>query len=278
MKFYRITDEQNTWWAEFRTDGMADSVVEKIVSIKSKFRTEAVNPTDLHVEMIKLGLPNKVGTEVTQAGLLAFCTTKSLRLIKQYESLADNYLRASTSKDFISYTVPGQVGGEVIDTENATITIGVTAATDISALIATFVVPFNAFVTDSLSNDQVSGVTENDFTNDVTMLVYSETPMDSKEYTITIDNLSDAALCTGFDLAEKTGVAVINDGAGTIAIEVVALTDVTDLVPTILASAGATISPASGVSQDFTNPVVYTVTSQDLTVEKEYTVTVTVAA
>ena len=40
-------------------------------------------------------------------------------------------------------------------------------------------------------------------------------------------------------------------------------TDVTNLVPTITVSAGATVSPASGVATDFTNPVTYTVTSSN---------------
>ena len=52
-------------------------------------------------------------------------------------------------------------------------------------------------------------------------------------------------------------------------------TDVTALVPTIKVSYGATVSPASGVAQNFTSPVVYTVTARDNSV-KVYTVTVTV--
>ncbi len=49
--------------------------------------------------------------------------------------------------------------------------------------------------------------------------------------------------------------------------------DLTALKPTIEISAGATVSPASGVAQDFTVPVNYTVTAQDGTT-KIYTVTV----
>ena len=49
---------------------------------------------------------------------------------------------------------------------------------------------------------------------------------------------------------------------------------VTALVPTITLSDGrATVSPASGVAQNFTNPITYTVTAQDGTTQK-YTVTV----
>ncbi len=48
---------------------------------------------------------------------------------------------------------------------------------------------------------------------------------------------------------------------------------VTSLTPTIAVSAGASVSPASGVAQDFTNPVTYTVTAQDGTT-KDYAVSV----
>ncbi|MBO4328302.1 MAG: DUF5018 domain-containing protein [Bacteroidales bacterium] len=52
-------------------------------------------------------------------------------------------------------------------------------------------------------------------------------------------------------------------------------TDVTSLVPIITISEKATISPASGVVTDFTNPVVYTVTAEDGS-KATYTATVTV--
>ena len=53
-------------------------------------------------------------------------------------------------------------------------------------------------------------------------------------------------------------------------------TDLTNLVPTITVSAGATISPASDVAQNFTNPVVYTVTAEDGVTTKAWTVNVSV--
>ncbi len=51
-------------------------------------------------------------------------------------------------------------------------------------------------------------------------------------------------------------------------------TDLTSLTPTISIPADATVSPLSGVAQDFTNPITYTVTSQDGSTQS-YTVTVT---
>ena len=86
---------------------------------------------------------------------------------------------------------------------------------------------------------------------------------------------STAAEIVSFVLAEQTGAATINSTAGTIAIEVNSTADLTALTPTIQVSAGASISPASGAVQDFTNPVTYTVTAQDNNTTKPWTVTVT---
>ncbi|MEI6093196.1 MAG: SUMF1/EgtB/PvdO family nonheme iron enzyme [bacterium] len=52
---------------------------------------------------------------------------------------------------------------------------------------------------------------------------------------------------------------------------------VTNLIPTIVVSDGATVSPASGTVRDFTSPVTYTVTAVDSTTAT-YVATVTVAA
>ena len=86
------------------------------------------------------------------------------------------------------------------------------------------------------------------------------------------------AFITGFVLAEQTGPAVINDEDGTIDIEVEFGTTVTALEPVITVSVGATVSPLSGAATNFTNPVTYTVTAENGVTEKEYVVTVTVAA
>lgn len=90
-------------------------------------------------------------------------------------------------------------------------------------------------------------------------------------------NVTDANDIVAYSFVEQTGLATIDSVAHTVAIEVAAGTDVTDLVPTIVVSPDATIVPASGVADDFTNPVVYTVTSTGGT-DQTWTVTVTVAS
>ncbi|HMM12429.1 MAG TPA: alpha-amylase family glycosyl hydrolase, partial [Bacteroidales bacterium] len=90
--------------------------------------------------------------------------------------------------------------------------------------------------------------------------------------------LSSAAEITSFSLPEQTGAATINPAAATVSIEVAHGTGLNSLTPTITVSGGATINPASGVAQNFSSPVVYTVTAQDGITTKQWTVTVTVAA
>ena len=79
---------------------------------------------------------------------------------------------------------------------------------------------------------------------------------------------------TDFSFATPQAVGVINESAKTIVVSVPESTDVTALVPTITVSEKATVSPSSGVKQDFTNPITYTVTAEDGSIT-EYTVTVT---
>ena len=68
--------------------------------------------------------------------------------------------------------------------------------------------------------------------------------------------------------------ATITEGAKTIVAQVPENTDVTNLVPTITVSAKASVDPASGVPQNFTNPKTYVVTAEDGS-NTSYTVTVT---
>ncbi|MBK6965946.1 MAG: DUF5018 domain-containing protein [Bacteroidales bacterium] len=94
-------------------------------------------------------------------------------------------------------------------------------------------------------------------------------------YSYIVSGLSTQAEILSFTMAEQVAPAVINPLAATITLEVNPTTPLTALSPVISVSAGATINPASGVIRDFTNPVSYTVTAEDGTTTKEWTVTVT---
>ncbi|MEA3444129.1 MAG: T9SS type A sorting domain-containing protein [Bacteroidota bacterium] len=80
-----------------------------------------------------------------------------------------------------------------------------------------------------------------------------------------------------FDIPLQTGPSAIDGNAYTVDVVMPAGTDITNLIPTITISTGATITPASGVAQNFTAPLTYTVTSSGGTTQA-WLVTVTVAA
>ena len=58
-------------------------------------------------------------------------------------------------------------------------------------------------------------------------------------------------------------VGMIDEDAKMVVLDFPAGTDVSHLTPTIFVSTYATVEPESGVPQDFTNPVYYTVTAMD---------------
>ena len=88
-----------------------------------------------------------------------------------------------------------------------------------------------------------------------------------------------AAEILTFTIPEQVYPADIDWDNGTIEVMVNFEANLAALTPTIGLSPGATVDPESGVAQDFTNPVVYTVTGFDGTDEvvKEWTVTVAIA-
>ncbi|WP_201568452.1 MULTISPECIES: hypothetical protein, partial [unclassified Imperialibacter] len=77
-----------------------------------------------------------------------------------------------------------------------------------------------------------------------------------------------------FVLTDQVDVAEIDDDNHTVNMEVEAGTSLTSLAPTITLSDGATSDPVSGMSQNFTSAVNYTVTAEDGT-EQVWEVTIT---
>jgi Concanavalin A-like lectin/glucanases superfamily/Domain of unknown function (DUF5018) len=79
-------------------------------------------------------------------------------------------------------------------------------------------------------------------------------------------------IITGFSFASPALAATISGNSITATLPVG--TSASNLVPTIALSAKATVSPASGVAQDFSKAVTYTVTAEDGSTQT-YTVTLT---
>jgi len=165
-----------------------------------------------------------------------------------------------------NFTTPAATG--VIAEADHTIVVTVPFGTDVTALVPTIIIT-------GASVSPASGVAQN-FT---TLVTYTVTAEDNttQTYTVTVTVAANSAKdITSFNFAGLTpNVTGVISGTD-ITLNVPYGTDVIALVPTIVIT-GASVNPASGVAQDFTNPVTYTVTATDASTQ-DYIVTVTIAA
>ncbi|NSW45210.1 MAG: DUF5018 domain-containing protein [Bacteroidales bacterium] len=175
----------------------------------------------------------------------------------------------SNEAEILTFDIPSQLSS-TINSTNATVDIIMPIGTNVTNLIPTITVsPFATI-------NPASGVAQ-DFTNPVT---YTVTAQDNstKTWTVTVTTqLNNQAEIVSFDIPNQVS-STINSTNATVDIVMPYGTDVTALVPTITVSQGASISPLSGVAQDFTNPVQYTVTAENGVNQKVWTVTVSLDA
>ena len=178
------------------------------------------------------------------------------------------YIQGAEDERFILEFKVDSVYGTV-DEDNKMVRLDFPAGTDVTHLTPTIIISNYATI------EPKSGVTQ-DFTNPV---YYTVTAMSGATAQYMVEAIVHDAdneksiLSFRFDALDEDGI--IDEVARRISFVLPAETDVTQLVPTIEVSEGATVEPASGVAQDFTNPVTYTVTAQNGTMAA-YTVMVIV--
>jgi hypothetical protein len=147
--------------------------------------------------------------------------------------------------------------------------------TDVTSLTPVIRISRRANISSAPPVDRNGGT---DFTNPKG-LNYTITAADgsSQTYTVIVTTAdSNSKDITEFNIDKVDGtIGTDKAGAATISLTAPYRTDITSLTPTITYS-GINISPASGIAQNFTNPVIYTVAAANGSV-KMYTVTVTVA-
>jgi hypothetical protein len=178
----------------------------------------------------------------------------------------------SDEKQITEFRFKSPLAVGVINQDAKTVTVAMPEGTDVTKLAPVIIVSSLATV------DPASGVAQN-FTNPVNYTVKAEngtTAVYKVTVTVGTAGQSDAKQITGFQFQSPLAVGVIDENAKTIAVDMPYGTDVTALAPVITVSSLATVNPASGVSQNFTNPVNYTVTAENGTTAV-YTATVTVA-
>ncbi|MDR2245609.1 MAG: DUF5018 domain-containing protein [Treponema sp.] len=188
---------------------------------------------------------------------------KSVQTYKVTVQIQSQEPPKSSAANITGFTLAGASGS--IGTSSISVTVPY--GTSLGSLAPVITVSAGATVS------PLSGVARN-FTNPVTYTVTAEDGT-QKTYTVTVSVAkSSAANITGFTLAGVSG----SIGTSSISVTVPYGTSLGSLAPGITVSPGATVSPASGVAWNFNNPVTYTVTAENGTTQKTYTVTVTVAA
>lgn len=190
-----------------------------------------------------------------------------LGLIVSFTLSCDDEVKFQDSVPDYTYSIirSFEVNGQAATINHTTGTILATlpAGTDISS------VTVNTTLPDGATIDPASGSTL-DFSAGPVIFTVSNNGV-SRQYTATITAFGDPMIMT-FSIGENVGV--IDQANGTIAVTVGSQENIKALSPQYTIPGGTTSNPASGVAQDFTFPVKYTITSNDGFTGKSYFVTV----
>lgn len=164
----------------------------------------------------------------------------------------------NTETDITGFSLTAQTGAAVIDPGTHTVTIEVSAGTNLGFLTPIITVSPGATI------DPLSGVSR-DFTLGATYTVTAEDGITRQVWTVQV-NLAPANTETdivAFSIPQLISPAVIDNTLHTVSGTVPYGTNLAARVPTITVSQGATIDPASGTVTDLSSPVTYTVTAED---------------
>ncbi|MEO9965289.1 MAG: T9SS type A sorting domain-containing protein [Reichenbachiella sp.] len=174
-------------------------------------------------------------------------------------------LSESTDANILTFVLAEQTGEAVINTSTHTVSIEVANGTDLTNLTPEITISAGASITPE-------GV--EDFSSAVTYVITAEEPTSSEEWQVSVTAArSNATDILTFVLTEQTSEATIDATNHTVTIEVTNGTDVTNLVPAITLSTGATMTPEG--AQDFSSEVIYTVMAEDGVTTEDWGVSVT---
>jgi hypothetical protein len=237
----------------------------------------------------------KVGADVQSSGVTAndfssdviYTVTAADGSTKDYTVTVN--IAASDEKNLTAFSFLFSNNAPLTDTtatiSGTSIYATVPSGTDVTALVATF--STSGSTVDVSAVVQSSGVTPNDFSNELT---YTVTAADTstKDYTVTVYIAANEAKdLTAFSFMSNNNAALAEDVMATISgtsidATVPIGTDVTALVATFSTSGstvdvGAVVQSSGITANDFSSAVTYTVTAGDATT-KNYTVTVNIPA
>ncbi len=235
---------------------------------------------------LSAGATAKIGTTVQTSGTTAndfsspvvYAITSEDGLVT--ENWTVNVTIANTLANITSFTIPNQTGSTVINEEDSTISVTLPYSTSVDNLIASFTLSAGAIARVD-TTIQTSGTTANDFTSPVVYAIISEDGLTIKNWTVNVTIAKNTlANIISFSIPNQTGDTVINEEDRTISVTLPYGTSANNLVAIYTLSAGATAKvgttiQTSGITaNDFTSPVVYTITSEDGLTSNNWTVNV----
>ncbi|HBS86565.1 MAG: hypothetical protein A2W91_20305 [Bacteroidetes bacterium GWF2_38_335] len=188
---------------------------------------------------------------------------------------------SGSDADFLTYSLPDQLAAPTIDDVANTIDVTVGFSATITSLIATYTTSTCATV-DIGGVPQTSGVTANDFSAPVVYTVYAEdgTP-ETWTVNVTVAPANTETDILTYSVPGETLPATIDNVNHTVAVNVGWMTNITSLIATFTLSYGAdaaivgTAQTSAVTANDFTNPLIYTITAEDGTTVQDWTITLT---
>jgi hypothetical protein len=247
----------------FSINGMNASIIGTSVSLVLPYGTD---PSSLVATFNTTGRSVITGGAIQKSGVTANnFSSQRIYTVEACDGSTQNYtvnitIALNSAKDITAFSmlnIPGTIGAN-------TITLTLPYGTDKRYLTPT--------ITHTGAGISPASGVQTDFTNPVEYTVTAANGT-TKIYTVTVTvALNDSKDITKFTILGIDG----NIESDSITLTVPYGTDKRYLEPNITHT-GESVSPPSGASTDFTNPVVYTVTAADGST-KEYTVTITVAA
>lgn len=215
----------------------------------------AVDLQNASVLRLILQVPKTGGTELTYTKDYALHVTRA----------GD---QPSAACDLLAFSLGVQGEQVTIDQAAGTVSVVVPYAARWTDMKASCTVSYEAAVTAPDGEDFEAGP--------VHYVVTAENGTDRKTYTVAVSKVPPATDNRMQSFTFGTLSGVIDHSAGTVTLELPAGTS-TRFAPRITLPEFASVEPASGESQDFSRPVLYTVTAQD-GIPRTYTVTVTVSS
>jgi methionine-rich copper-binding protein CopC len=247
----------------YTTDNLADlqNLIDGITVAEPIF-SDVAN-ADFTLTGISLTDKNLRGTVLASVTEDYFGTTRSSTSPSKGAHEVPNNLN-----DITVFELVDQTGDAIIDFVNHTVDIEVFFGTTITSLSPTVELSPGATV-DPASGNAV------DFTNSVTYTVTSEDNTDqSWTVSVTVAPPRTGTDILSFDINGHDDEAILNSTTHTISYRVPFGTSLTALTPSFTLSGGATSDPTTGVSQDFSDTVEFTVTAEDVSVDQVWKVAV----